>query len=158
MRGIVRRLFIILMLCFLCHGYAMAADEYDEEDDYLSDENLLYEEESQDYLEPWNRLMFNFNDRLYFLILKPVTEGYVYISPVYVRVGVFNFFSNLSFPVRFVNSLLQGKGEAAERESARFIVNSTIGVLGFGNPAENDPNLKKSDEDFGQTLGSYAHF
>ncbi|MBW1895014.1 MAG: VacJ family lipoprotein [Deltaproteobacteria bacterium] len=156
MRGIVRRLFIILVLCFLCHGYAMAADEYDEEDDYLSDENLLYEEESQDYLEPWNRLMFNFNDRLYFLILKPVTEGYVYISPVYVRVGVFNFFSNLSFPVRFVNSLLQGKGEAAERESARFIVNSTIGVLGFGNPAENDPNLKKSDEDFGQTLGSYG--
>ena len=120
MRGTIRRLFIILMICFLCHGDALAVDEYDEEDDYLSDD-LLYEEASEDYLEPWNRLMFDFNDRLYFLVLKPVVEGYVYISPVYVRVGVSNFFSNLSFPIRFVNSLLQGKGAAAEREFARIL-------------------------------------
>ena len=100
--------------------------------------------------------MFNFNDRLYFLVMKPVTEGYVYIAPVSIRLGVSNFFSNLSFPVRFTNSLLQCKGDGAAVELWRFLLNSTVGFLGFGNPAGRYPNLNQSDEDFGQTLGSYG--
>ena len=145
-----------MMICCSVCGSAIAADEYDEEDDYLSDDVYLYEEESEDYLEPWNRLMFNFNDRLYFLVIKPVAEGYVYIAPVPFRICISNFFSNLSFPVRFTNSLLQGKGDGAAVELWRFLVNSTVGIFGFGNPAGNHLDLKKSDEDFGQTLGSYG--
>ena len=63
-----------MMLCCSFCGSATAADEYDEEENYLSDDVYLYEEESEDYLEPWNRLMFNFNDRLYFLVIKPQKE------------------------------------------------------------------------------------
>ena len=123
MKKIIRGLFVILMVCCSICGPVGAADEYNEEDDYLSDDDYLLEEETQDYLEPWNRLMFNFNDRLYFLVMKPVTEGYVFIAPVSFRLYISNFFSNLSFPVRFTNSLLQGKGDGAAVELWRFLVN-----------------------------------
>jgi phospholipid-binding lipoprotein MlaA len=156
MKGMVRRLFIVLMICCSFCGSAIAADEYDEDDDYLSDDVYMYEEEPEDYLEPWNRLMFTFNDRLYFLVMKPVAKGYVYITPVSFRICISNFFTNLMFPVRFTNSLFQGKGDSASEELWRFLINSTAGILGFGNPAGNHLGLQKSDEDFGQTLGRYG--
>jgi phospholipid-binding lipoprotein MlaA len=134
-------------------------DDYlleDEEEIYDDEDEFAEEEEVSDSLEPWNRAMFVFNDKLYFMVMKPVAENYRDIFPQTVRIYTANFFTNLYFPVRFLNSLLQGKGEAMEREFARFLANSTVGVLGFGNPAENNENIKISDEDFGQTLGRYG--
>ena len=81
-----------------------------------------------DPLEPVNRAFFVFNDRLYFWVLKPVARGYGFVVPEPLRIGIRNAFTNILMPVRFVNSLLQGKVKGAGRELARFVVNSTIGM------------------------------
>jgi len=109
-----------------------------------------------DPLSPWNRAMFHFNDKLYFWLLKPFSRGYKVVIPTPVRSGVKNFFHNITMPIRMVSCLLQGKGRAASAELSRFLINSTVGVLGFGNPAKRWPELSPSEEDLGQTLGSYG--
>ena len=67
-----------------------------------------------------------------------------------------NFFTNLGTPIRMTGCILQGKGHEAQVEFARFWFNSTIGVLGFGDPAKNYPELDLHDEDMGQTLATYG--
>jgi phospholipid-binding lipoprotein MlaA len=109
-----------------------------------------------DPLEGWNRAMFLFNDRLYFWLLKPVARGYKALMPTAARRGVRNFFRNITAPVRMVSALLQGKGRAASAELTSFLINSTVGVLGFGDPAKRWPELSPSKEDLGQTLGTYG--
>ncbi len=109
-----------------------------------------------DPLEWFNRAMFHFTDKLYFWVLKPVALGYRAVTPKNMRIGVDNFFTNLGAPIRLVNCILQGKTESAEAELARFLYNSTLGVLGFGNPAKNHPKLNPDPEDFGQTLATYG--
>jgi phospholipid-binding lipoprotein MlaA len=104
----------------------------------------------------WNLVMFHFNDKFYFWVLKPVARGYRAAVPSMVRVGVKNFFTNLSTPIRLVNCILQWKWQAANAEFARFMLNSTVGVLGFGNPAGKYPKLNLNEEDLGQTLGAYG--
>ena len=113
--------------------------------------------EIADALEPFNRAMYHFNDKLYFWLLKPVAQGYGKVVPEAARVGVSNFFANLAFPIRFVNCLLQANFEGAAAELGRFTVNTLWGVGGFLDPASSkDINLSKQDEDFGQTLGTYG--
>ncbi len=109
-----------------------------------------------DPLAPWNKVMFQFNDKLYFWILKPVAKGYRAVVPQVVRNSVKNFFVNLAFPARFVNSLLQAKDQNATDELGRFLFNSTVGVLGFWDAAGKFyPDLNPVSEDLGQTLGRY---
>jgi phospholipid-binding lipoprotein MlaA len=106
-----------------------------------------------DPLEGLNRFMFQFNDTLYFCVLKPVAQAYCRVTAEPVRVGVRNFFHNLTTPVRFVSCLVQGKVEVAGMEFGRFVVNTTWGILGVADPAKErldlDPN---DDEDMGQAL------
>ena len=109
-----------------------------------------------DPIEPINRAFFHFNDKLYFWLLKPVARGYGFILPQSVRIGLRNFFDNLGFPIRFVNCVLQGKLEGAGREANRFIVNTTVGLLGLIDVAEEKMDINEQDEDFGQTLGFYG--
>lgn len=109
-----------------------------------------------DPLEPVNRLFFRFNDRLYFWVLKPVASGYKAVFPEPVRVGVRNFFSNLTTPIRFVNCLLQGNLKGAGNETFRLLLNSTLGLAGFLDPAKKELQVEKEDEDFGQTLGTWG--
>ncbi len=127
-----------------------------------TDFDLLEEElaeqmvEVADPLEPWNRMMFHVNDGLYFWVFKPVAQAYKDVTPEPARIGVLNFFHNLSTPVRLVNCLLQGKGDAAGVELDRFAINSTAGVLGFGDPARDKWGLQPAEEDLGQTLAVYG--
>jgi phospholipid-binding lipoprotein MlaA len=109
-----------------------------------------------DPLELINRTFFDFNDKIYFWLLKPVARGYRFILPQSMRIGVRNFFDNLRFPIRFVNCVLQGKFEGAGREANRFMVNTTAGLLGFIDVAEEKMDINEQDEDFGQTLGFYG--
>lgn len=106
-----------------------------------------------DPLEPLNRVFFEFNDTFYFCVMKPASQVYGSLVPGMVRMGVRNFFSNLLSPVRIVNNVLQWKWKNVELEWARFFVNSTIGLLGFMDPAEEEMNIPPQSEDFGQTLG-----
>ncbi len=109
-----------------------------------------------DPLSPWNRVMFHFNDRFYFWVLKPVARGYKAVVPGPVRSGVKNFFHNLTTPIRMASCILQGKVHGVGTEFARFMINSTVGVLGFGDPAKKWFKLDPSEEDLGQTLGTYG--
>ena len=110
----------------------------------------------RDPLEPMNRAFFVFNDRLYFWLLKPVSRGYAYAVPAAARRGVRNAFSNITTPVRLVNSALQGEFGGAWVELERFGINTTVGVAGFGDPARNRWQIQKREADLGQTLGHYG--
>ena len=109
-----------------------------------------------DPLEPVNRIMFGINDVTYFWVVKPVTHAYARMVPKPARTGIGNFFDNVATPPRLVNCLLQGKGSAAGTELHRFAINTTVGVLGFGDPARDRWGLELAREDLGQTLAVYG--
>jgi phospholipid-binding lipoprotein MlaA len=108
--------------------------------------------------DPWerfNRASFKFNDSLDRAILRPVAKGYVKVTPRVVRTGISNALSNLETVTTIVNDALQGKMKQAGRDSARFLMNSTLGLGGLFDPAS-AAGLENNDEDFGQTLGKWG--
>jgi phospholipid-binding lipoprotein MlaA len=134
---------------------AEESDEFPEEPAEFAQTNVNHGVIA-DPLEPVNRAFFVFNDKLYFWFYKPVASGYNVVAPEPVRLGIKNFFSNIFFPVRFVNSLFQAKFKGAGNEMGRFLINSTMGLAGFIDIADKKFGIKESDEDFGQTLAFYG--
>ncbi|MGB9716501.1 MAG: MlaA family lipoprotein [Thermodesulfovibrionales bacterium] len=117
------------------------------------------EEEAPHIADPfyiWNKGWYYFNDKFYFWLLKPVSQIYSAIFPEIVRIGVSNFFYNITTPIRFVNSVLQFKMKDAGNELVRLVVNSTLGVAGFGDFAKGQLDIKRKSEDLGQTFGTYG--
>ncbi len=110
---------------------------------------------SKDPLEGMNRGIYKFNDVADKAIIKPVAKAYKFIAPTPVRLGINNFFSNLSSITTVVNDLLQFKFAYAFTDAGRFVINSTFGLVGFIDVAGMD-NIKKRSEDFGQTLGYWG--
>ena len=108
-----------------------------------------------DPLEVPNRMFFAFNQALDFMVIRPIAVTYRYIVPTGVRNSVRNFLRNLRTPVTLANDLLQGDLGRAEATFARFLINSTVGVLGLFDIAA-ESGIPYHDEDFGQTLGSYG--
>ena len=86
-------------------------------------------------------MVFVFNDKLYYWVLKPVSKGYSAVLPKDIRGCLGNFFSNLTSPVVLINTLLQGRFEDAGTVLSRFGINTVIGVFGLADPAakEFDP-------------------
>ncbi|MDX1593608.1 MAG: VacJ family lipoprotein [Gammaproteobacteria bacterium] len=111
--------------------------------------------EDKDPLEPTNRAMYAFNDALDKVLLEPVSDVYVAVTPRPVRAGVTNFFINLAYPGVVLNDLLQGKVDHAMSDTGRFLVNSTVGILGLFDPAS-DLGIERREEDFGQTLAVWG--
>lgn len=109
-----------------------------------------------DPLEPMNRAFFQFNDKLYFWVLKPVATGYNVVVPQVARVCIRNFFSNLVMPIRAISCLLQGKFEALGIVLVRFVVNTSAGFLGFQDVAKQALNFPIQDEDLGQVFAFYG--
>lgn len=109
-----------------------------------------------DPLAPINKAMYHVNDKLYFWLLKPVTQVYSHIMPEPFRVVFSNAFDNLMSPGRVVNNLLQLRFKAAGNEFVRFIFNSVAGIGGLGEVASPALGIKKQEADFGQTLGHYG--
>jgi len=108
-----------------------------------------------DPFESFNRSMFEFNEGFDKYAFKPVAKGYNYVMPNFASKGVSNFFSNIDDIVVFFNQLLQFKFHAAAATSARFVFNSTFGLLGLIDVAS-DMDLPKQHEDFGQTLAVWG--
>lgn len=129
---------------------AHSGDEFEAEFKSKSDANLF------DPLSGYNEIMTSVNDKFYEYLLKPTAQGYAYVVPQMARNGISNFFDNLFFPIRFVNNLLQLKFYNSLEETERFVLNSTMGILGFRDVAKEELNIKAHDEDFGQTLGHYG--
>ena len=107
--------------------------------------------ERDDPLEPMNRYFFEVNLGLDELVLKPASAAYNAALPDPVQNSIRAFLNNLRTPVILVNDLLQGEGERAYITLSRFMVNTTIGLLGVFDVAT-EIGLKYHDEDFGQTL------
>lgn len=109
----------------------------------------------KDPIQPFNRAMFTFNDKVYYWFFRPLSKGYEAAVPEPARLGVRNFFTNIRMPIRFLNCIFQGKFKGAGTEMLRLVINSTLGVGGFSDPAKKYFKLDIYDEDFGQTLGRY---
>lgn len=110
----------------------------------------------RDPLEPFNRTMWDFNyDVLDKYLLRPVTVAYVDYMPQFARTGLLNAADNLAEPANAVNNLLQGKIEDTFVSLGRFLLNSTIGLLGTIDVAD-EIGLQEKSEDFGQTLGTWG--
>lgn len=110
---------------------------------------------SYDPWEKFNRRVHRFNNAVDRRIAKPLANAYVKVVPRPVRLGVGNFFNNLSQPVSAVNALLQGKPKQAGQSVGRFLLNSTLGIVGIFDPAT-AAKIPNKSEDFGQTLGVWG--
>ncbi|MDD4700672.1 MAG: VacJ family lipoprotein [Desulfovibrio sp.] len=111
-----------------------------------------------DPFEPWNRFWFHFNDIFYIYIARPAYDAWVFVTPHQIRGGLKNFFSNLLFPVRFVNNILQFRFMEAGVEFGRFVINTTSS-FGLADVAKGKKTIVPVDptgEDFGQTLGRWG--
>ena len=101
-----------------------------------------------------SRGVFKFNQGFDKAILKPIAKGYNKL-PQIIKDGTGNFTSNIGTLLSVPNLALQGEWNAAGQASASFLINTTVGVLGVGNPAAK-MGLKNQKEDVGQTLGTYG--
>jgi phospholipid-binding lipoprotein MlaA len=109
----------------------------------------------RDPLEPFNRGVFQFNDRVDRALIKPVASAYREVLPSPIRQGVNNFFSNLQDAWSFVNNTLQLKGVAAANSATRFGVNTFLGLGGLLDVAS-EMRIERHTKDFGHTLGYWG--
>ncbi len=111
--------------------------------------------ETNDPLEPMNRVFYAINNGIDTVLLKPAAEAYRYVVPGKVRTGVDNMLSNLATPVRLGNDILEGKPRRAGDTTMRFFINTTAGVLGFFDVAA-DWGYPSHDANFGLTLANWG--
>lgn len=110
--------------------------------------------------DPWegfNRATFRFNDGLYTVLLRPLAKGYTTVLPEPARKGITNACTNVRYPVRLVNSALQGKFKRAGKETAMFAVNTVAGIGGLFRVSDKIPSLADvPPEDTGQTFAVWG--
>ena len=108
--------------------------------------------------DPWegmNRAIYAFNDKLDKDVARPVATAYVRAVPAPARNRFHDFISNLSEPIVIINDALQGKFKQALQDTGRLVVNTTVGLVGFFDPASSI-GLPHHDEDLGQTLAHWG--
>ena len=108
-----------------------------------------------DPLEPYNRGMTEFNDRVDAVVLKPVAIAYQEVAPALVRTGVSNFFTNIGDAWSFVNNALQLRPEGTLNSAVRFTVNTFFGLGGLLDIA-GEMGVDRHKQDFGLTLGRWG--
>ena len=123
----------VLVLTTLTTGYVKATDEC---------------------CEGTSRAIFKFNMALDDIVQEPLAKGYNKL-PSPIRTGTSNFTSNIGTLLSIPNNILQGNLKQLGHSIGSFTINTTVGILGFLNPAEKI-GLKPNKEDVGQTLGSYG--
>lgn len=146
-RGMIG-LILILSLLGGCASRQSAQQQAQEQSDTYSD--------PKDPLETFNRTMWDFNyDVLDKYILRPTTVAYVDYMPSFARTGLHNMALNLEEPSNSVNNLLQGKVGGSFASLGRFVINSTVGLLGTIDVAEM-MGIDREEEEFGEVLGKYG--
>jgi phospholipid-binding lipoprotein MlaA len=163
MKTIYKKLHLLLLVVALALGGCSTAPVQKGEpvEPSFSAERLLSDDIkylTDDISDPWegfNRSMYRFNYRFDKYIFLPVVSGYQAIAPDFVETGIRNFFANLRDITTFINSVLQVSPNKTVETTGRFLVNTTIGVLGFFDVASRF-DFPKHNEDFGQTLGVWG--
>jgi len=158
----IKYLLVILLSLFTTNvAFSASEERYENYEQYeLHIESDLYdgygEEEITFYdpFEKFNRKVFNFNLGFNRAIIEPIGKGYRFVTTNRIRNGVDNMLNNINSPVVLINSILQLDILNSAKTVGSFVVNSTIGLLGFFNPAQ-EMGIYNSDSDFGQTLGKW---
>ena len=151
--GLKTRALVALSLCctLITHGQQPFAGA----NDPLRVETVVLPKSVPDPIEPFNRVMWDFNVGLMADVIKPTSRVYRFVVVKPIRAGIGNFGRNLTYPGRLINNVLQGKWSGARDESYRFVCNTTVGVAGFFDVGT-QWNISKSDADFGQTFGQWG--
>lgn len=110
----------------------------------------------RDPIEPVNRAVYRFNDKADQWVIKPVAEGYRAVTPVVVRSGVDNFFNNLGDASSALNYGLQARLEPSFYSFARFLLNSTAGLLGVMDVTGEGGQRRFQQTGFGDTLAVWG--
>lgn len=151
MRNVLRSGILLAVLVVLWGQGSQAAD-------LLSDESYQTDEVPAvvDPLEPLNRAIFTFNDKVYLWVMDPVATGYSKVLPQDIRGCIDNFFYNLAEPVRSANCLLQGRFRDSGLVLSRFALNSVFGVFGLADPAGHEFKIAPIRTSFGETLSVWG--
>ena len=143
-------------IAFEQDGYGVLATNLEElNEDYIVSSQVFQLTGINDSLEPFNRRMYAFNTQVDKKIVYPASQIYAAVVPKPIRKGISNFYNNFSEIPTFVNSVLQLKPGKAVNALGRFVVNSTVGVLGVADVAKN-MGMKRDPETKGDTLGHYG--
>lgn len=143
----------------------VSAEDFVDLDDLMEMDELLEDDgtvatsggaEIADPLKGLNRAIFGFNNTVYKNIFQPFTKQYVRVIPKEARKGVGNFFNNLEYPVRLTGNLLQFRLGRASQETGKFFINTTAGMAGFMNAAQEFEGLQPPKEDIGQAFGAWG--
>jgi phospholipid-binding lipoprotein MlaA len=126
---------------------------FEAEEEEAESEEFEAAEPIGDPLEPANRAVFGFNQKVDRWFWTPITDAYQFVTPEPVRRGVRRAFRNLNTPIFFVNNLLQLRLRDAGETLGAFALNSTLGMLGFFEPSK-EAGWEPHPADFGQTLGT----
>ena len=117
--------------------------------------NMSVDLNPEDPYEKSNRKVFEFNNKIDKLFLRPVTDFYDKATPEFAQTSITNFFANLDDIRISINNLLQGNVVESMSDITRFFINSIFGLGGFFDVAS-EMGLEKHSEDFGQTLGKWG--
>lgn len=138
--SIVRSILLILLLVITgCATTSNLSGDFNPDDPY----------------EKSNRKVFEFNNKIDKLFLRPVTDFYDKATPEFAQTSITNFFANLDDIRISINNLLQGNVVESMSDVTRFFINSIFGLGGFFDVAS-EMGLEKHSEDFGQTLGKWG--
>ncbi|WP_425599746.1 MlaA family lipoprotein [Frateuria flava] len=110
---------------------------------------------TDDPLEKFNRKVYSFNNAVDQAVIRPVAVGYRKVTNPPVRRSVSDFFTNIRMPITVANDLLQARPKHALQSTGRFLVNLTLGLGGFFDPAS-QLGIPLEDNDFGVTLARWG--
>ena len=154
----MKRFFCLFLCVFYLVHVTLSADDVPQSSSAATVEHpalTMLLEPVDDPLQGFNRAMESVNSFLVRRIVHPISIVYNRIVPEFISTSIKNFSHNLLFPLRLVTNCLQGKFAYAWEETERFCINTTVGILGFRDPATKW-EFQRHDEDFGQTLAVWG--
>ena len=149
----IRKLVYLSVFVILLQNSMVFAGTTGSED--MSKSNAQNQSTASECFEGFSRVMFKFNYALDGAIFEPVAKGYRAL-PVPIRKGTGNALDNLRSLLTGSNNILQGDFRSAGTTAGRFVINTTVGVLGIFDPASALGLKEQGKEDFGQTLGAWG--
>jgi phospholipid-binding lipoprotein MlaA len=152
--GLIFPLVFVLLGFLILTGKSMTTTALAATEQAVEPEGTPNDVKVNDPYEHSNRVVFDFNDKLYFQVLKPVDKVYS-VFPLDFREAVSHGFHNVIFPGRFINFVLQGKPDKAANETARFLINTILGGAGLFEIAQRFGYVNH-EADFGQTLALWG--
>ncbi len=131
----------------------LAVEAWDDEDDWLFDAGP--DPAERDAVEGSNRVLFGFNEGFYDWVADPISTGFAWVVPAPGRRALHRFFENLESPALLISDVLQLAPLDATKTTSRFVINTTVGLLGFFDPAE-AMGIENHHTDFGETLAVWG--